>query len=66
MIALQLLMIVSWALLAVSLLACIVVAIEWWQMRRQFRRLPAPPRTAREMCDEYQRNERAWKGLRNG
>lgn len=64
MIALDLLVILVCALLLASVCGAVVVAIEWWQMRRQFRRLPAPPRTARGMCDEYQRNERAWKGLR--
>lgn len=52
------------ALLVVALCGAVVVVIEWWQMRRQFRGLPPVPRTAREMADEYERNQRAWKGLR--
>jgi hypothetical protein len=64
-IALDLLLALTWGLCFVALCGVVAFAIEWWQMRRPMR-VPPPPLSNDQRIRLYEINERATKGLRNG
>jgi hypothetical protein len=64
-IALQLLLVLTWFLAAAAVCGLIALVIDWWQMRRPLR-VPPPPLSNDQRVRAYQENERAYRGLRNG
>jgi hypothetical protein len=62
-IALDLLLVLTWALCIVAVCGVVAFAVEWWQMRRPLR-VPPPPLSNDQRIRQYEINERAQKGLR--